>query len=97
MFVDGEYLEYTFPTEPEPLSVIAQVVIHGDTLEMRDVAVFCGPGRQRVPIGVSALLKLLRDTELLVAASGFAWLVITGDRHTGASPGREVFLRRRLQ
>ena len=97
MFVNGEYLDHTFDTEPEPLSVMAQVVVDGDILEFRDVAIFCGKGAARVPIGVGALLRILREVEKLVYDSGYNHLVITGDRHTGANPNRDVLLRKRLR
>lgn len=97
MFVHGEFLDHTFDTNPEPLSVIAQVFVEGDTVEFRDVAVFCGNGQDRVRVGVLALRRILREVEELVRASGYHRLVITGDRHTGASPNRDVLLTRRLR
>ena len=97
MFVHGEYLDHTFATEPEPLDVIAQVIASGDTLEFRDVAIFCGGGVARVSVGVGVLLRIVRELEVLVRDSGYNYLVITGDRHTGASPNRDVLLRRKLR
>ncbi len=97
MFVNGEYLDHTFDTEPEPVDVLAQVIVEGDTLEFRDVAIFCGSGATRVPVGVGALLRIVREVEKLVRDSGYNHLVVTGDRHTGASPNRDVLLRRRLR
>ncbi len=97
MFVNGEYLDHTFDTEPEPVDVLAQVIVERDTLEFRDVAIFCGSGTTRVPVGVGALLRIVREVEKLVRDSGYNHLVVTGDRHTGASPNRDVLLRRRLR
>ncbi len=97
MFTNGEYLDYTFDTKPEPLSAIAEIAIEGDTIEFRGLALYCRRGEKRVLLGVGTILLLLRALTELTKSSGYNYLVITGDRHTGANPGRDVLLRRKLR
>ncbi|MFP2895965.1 hypothetical protein [Corallococcus sp. 4LFB] len=93
VFQHGKIYEMTIATSKGPVDMLAEVVVSGKTLTLKDMAIF-----QR---GKEPLTGLLREvlkgkTELVNAAreAGFEQLIIKGIRHpeasTSAKPGKIV-------
>jgi hypothetical protein len=78
------------------LDVMAEVKIAGSKLELHAPAVYSGDGT-RIDVGVGPMLQIVRQVEALAKLQGFTRLLITGKRLTGATPGRRVFLDRRVR
>ena len=96
MFVDGELYERSLETPAGRVDVLAEVVLRGDQIELRDIAVYpSGPGRMTVSAG--ELLGWARLALAELAADGFLELRVTGTRLSGARPGRRVDLLIRLR
>ena len=84
-FVDGNLWERSFDTTDGVVDVLAEVVVDGRRVELRDMAVYPrAKGRMTVPLAE-------------VGAAGFEELRITGIRMSGAAPGRRVDLTIRLK
>jgi hypothetical protein len=88
----GQLFERTLTTSAGPVDVLAEVEVSGNTLLLRDIAIY---GRGPQPLtGITRDLFAAR-TELIeeVRAMGFDTLRITGQRtigSTSASPGKVV-------
>jgi len=96
IFVDGELSSYSFPTSKGLLDVVAEVTIRGSKLELRDPAVYSGDGN-RVHLGIRVMLEIARQVESLAKLQGFTVILVTGKRLTGATPGRDVLLERKIR
>jgi hypothetical protein len=82
----GDLFERTYPTARGPVDLLAEVVVEGDTLTLKDAVVY---GRSP-----SALTGLTRDalaarTRLIeeIKGLGFKTLIITGQRIASSSSG----------
>ena len=95
-FVDGELYERSFDTPASRIDVLAEIVIDGSTIELRDIAVY-PRGAQRLAVAPGELLAWARLALAEMADAGFEQLRVTGTRLTGASPGRRVDLTIRLR
>jgi hypothetical protein len=94
-FASGEFLERSFGVPGGVVEVLAEVVVDGHRLELRDIAIYPrGAGRLEVP--VDTLLACLREVADEVRLAGFDDLRITGTRLSGAQAGRKVDLTIRL-
>ncbi len=96
VFVDGDELYCSFPTTEGLLGVLADVRISGSTLELIEPAVFAGDGT-RIHPGVRQMLQIARQIEALAKLEGLTNLNLTGQRLTGATPGRMVHVERRIR
>jgi hypothetical protein len=96
VFIDGDLLEYSFPTSDGLLDVHADVRIDGSTLELGYPSVYSGDGTRIYP-GVRQMLQIARQIQELAKLQGFKSLRIIGHRLTGATPGRSVFLERTIR
>ena len=87
-----ELFERGFDVAGAVIELLAEVVVEGSTLHLRDIAIFPA-GTERVSVGGRALLHVLRS-ELVreLRGYGFDRVHITGTRLTGAHPGRKVDL-----
>ena len=88
-FADGELYERSFDTPAGQIDVLAEIVVTGSTVELRDVVVY--------PRDAGELLGWARLAVAEIADEGFAELRVTGTRLTGASPGRRLDLTIRLR
>jgi len=95
VFIDGDLLEYTFPTSDGLLDVLVDVRIAGSTLELGHPSVYSGDGTRIYP-GVRQMLQIARQIQELAKLQGFKAIIITGHRLTGATPGRSVFVERKI-
>lgn len=96
MFLRGELFEYRFDTEAGAIGFLAEVEIDGDTLHLKDIAVYpVGPATV-LEAGAGTIWRSLRILEDLARKQGFVRLRITGQRLTGANPGAHVDIERRL-
>lgn len=88
----GELLERRFEVEGSVIELLTEVDVQGETLHLRDIAIF-PTGTERETVGAAAVLRVLRR-ELLpeMRAFGVRTLRITGTRLSGARPGRTVDL-----
>jgi len=96
VFVDGDLLQYTFPTSDGLLDVLTEVRIDGSTLELTFPSVYSGDGTRIYP-GVRQMLQIARQIQEVAKLQGFERLRITGYRLTGATPGRNVFIERTIR
>lgn len=95
-FVDGELYERSFDTPAGRIDVLAEIVVDGSTIELRDIAVY-PRGAHRLTVAPGELLGWARLALAEMADAGFEQLRVTGTRLTGASPGRRVDLTIRLR
>jgi RHS repeat-associated protein len=92
IFKNGQILERTIQTSKGPVDVLAEVVVEGDTLVLKDIAIF---GRAQAPLkGVTReMLEAIYDLREQARAAGFKKLRITGQRvpsSTSVNPGHNV-------
>jgi hypothetical protein len=88
-FVDGDLWERSFEAANGVVEVLAEVVVDGRTLELRDVAVY--PRVQpRLSVPVAEAARWLRAVAAEATEAGFDGLRITGIRMSGAKLGRRV-------
>jgi hypothetical protein len=95
-FADGELYERSFDTPAGQIDVLAEIVITGLTIELRDIVVYPS-GAVRLTVSPGELLGWARLAVAEIADEGFAELRVTGTRLTGASPGRRLDLTIRLR
>ena len=93
---DGELYERSFDTPAGQIDVLAEIVITGLTIELRDIVVYPS-GAVRLTVSPGELLGCARLAVAEIADEGFAELRVTGTRLTGASPGRRLDLTIRLR
>lgn len=88
-FEDGALYERAVETPAGWIDVLAEIVVLGDRLELRDIAVY---PRSATPleVSVSELLQWARLALDEIAAAGFEEVRVTGTRLSGARPGRRV-------
>ena len=95
-FVDGDLWERSFETANGVVDVLAEVVLDGRRVELRDMAVY--PRAQpRLSVPVTEVARWLRAVAAEAREAGFDELRITGIRMSGATPGRRVDLTIRLE
>ena len=80
------------PTSQGVIELLAEVVIEGATLQLKDVAIY-PEGAARLDVGAREVMTLARRLMGEARLSGFRELRLTGVRYSGARPGREVDLR----
>lgn len=82
----GDLFERTFVTSRGPIDFLAEVVVEGQTLTLRDVAIF---GRSPTPLSGLSREVFGARTQLAaeVRARGFRTLRITGRRVASSSSG----------
>jgi hypothetical protein len=95
-FTDGELYERSFDTPAGQIDVLAEIVITGLTIELRDIVVYPS-GAVRLTVSPGELLGWARLAVAEIADEGFAELRVTGTRLAGASPGRRLDLTIRLR
>ena len=94
-FLSGELFERSYEAPSGIVEVLAEIVLEGRRLELRDIAIYPrGPARIDVP--VDALMAWVRKLVDEVQAAGFDELRITGTRLSGARAGRRVDVTIRL-
>ncbi len=86
----GGLLEWHADIEGVRIELLAEVVVSGTTLHLRDVAIY-PVGVERGAVGVAALMRAAR-AELFPAVreAGFERLRVSGTRLSGTRPGRIV-------
>lgn len=95
-FDDGGLYEYSFETSEGWVDVLAEIVVAGTTLELRDIAIY-PRSATRLDVSPAELLRAARSALDEMSAAGFLELRVTGTRLSGASPGRRVDLNIRLR
>ena len=95
-FEDGELYERSFETPGGRIDVLAELVVRGLQIELRDIAVYPS-GVVRSPVSPGELLAWARLALSEIASEGFDELRVTGTRLSGARPGRRVDLVIRLR
>lgn len=88
--------ECQFSTSAGEIGLLAEVAISGETLTLKDVAVYPTLSVYPAKVGMQQVLRALRELEEMARAQGYTHLVITGERLSGASPGRSVTISREL-
>ena len=77
------------------IGVVADVDVVCDVVELRDVSIY-PIGEDFLDAGVAQVRSIYREIEEELRGLGFKGLRRTGERLTGASPGRKVFVDRRF-
>jgi hypothetical protein len=95
-FVDGDLWERSFETANGVVDVLAEVVVDGRRVELRDLAVY-PRGHPRLSVTVAEVARWLKAVAAEARQAGFDELRITGVRMSGATPGRRVDLTIRLE
>lgn len=96
MFRDGEDYEQTFLTPVGPVTMLAEVSVHGDVLWIKDFVVYPTEA-EHLEVGVREVLKMTRSITTEALAQGFREVQVTGKRLSGAAPGRIISVMRRLR
>jgi hypothetical protein len=77
------------------IGVMADIHVEDDLIELRDLIIY-PIGVETLHAGVKQMLFVRREIEIEIRAMGYTRLTITGDRISGASPGRKVGLKETL-
>lgn len=88
-FVDGELYERSFETPAGRVDVLAEIVVSGSRIELRDVAVYPRDAN-RLNIAPEELLGWARLAIEELIAAGFDELRVTGTRLSGVRRGRRI-------
>jgi hypothetical protein len=91
----GESYDRFFDLPEGKVGVLADIYVEGETLVLYNLSVY-PVDHERLNAGVRNLLRIRRQMELDALLLGYKRIRITGKRLTGASPGREVDVKRRL-
>lgn len=67
----------------------AEAIINGRSLHLKDIAVF-PKGAEKLDIGMREVLKLRGQLADEIGSMGFDTLRITGQRVSGANPGKAI-------
>jgi hypothetical protein len=95
-FVDGDLWERSFETANGVVDVLAEVVVDGRRVELRNLAVY-PRGHPRLSVPVAEVARWLKAVAAEARQAGFDELRLTGVRMSGATPGRRVDLTIRLE
>jgi hypothetical protein len=74
---------------------MADILVEDNRIELRDLIIY-PVGVEKLQAGVRYMLFVRREIEMDIRAMGYTRLTITGDRISGASPGRKVSLKETL-
>ena len=88
-FRTGELFDRTVQTSKGPVGILAEVVVKGKTLHLKDIAIYPN-GAERFNLGAKEMLKLLNQLVAEAKAAGFEKLRISGLRYSGANVGHTV-------
>jgi RHS repeat-associated protein len=88
-FQSGDVIAKEFATGVGTVSMMAEAVVSGTTLHLKDLAVY-PEGAKALKIGTKGMMELVQKLKVEARELGFTQLRITGVRLTGANPGREV-------
>jgi RHS repeat-associated protein len=97
--VTGQLFERTLQTSKGPVNILAEVVVEGDKLVLKDIAIY-GQGSQPLTGLTREILAATSQLKDEVRALGFKALQITGKRaltSTSRNPGHEVNVTIRLE
>jgi hypothetical protein len=88
----GDLFEKTINTSKGPVDMLAEVVVEGDTIHLKDIVIY--PRTAQPLMGLEAEILAARTQIALEAKQhGFKQLRITGKRllsSSSANPGREI-------
>lgn len=97
--VTGQIFERTLQTSKGPVDVLAEIVVEGDKLVLKDIAIY-GRGSQALTGLTREILAATSQLKDEARALGFKELQIIGKRaltSTSKNPGHEVNVTMRLQ
>ena len=92
----GESYDRYFDTGQGRIGVMADIYASGDTVELRDLVIYPEGPVRRLDVGPAAIRSIRRVVEAELRSMGYRELRITGDRLSGANPGKHVDRRRKL-
>jgi hypothetical protein len=90
-FRSGDIIEREFETGVGAVSMLAEAVVSGKSLHLKDIAVYAKDATV-LKVGTKGMLQLLQNLKDEARRLGFEQLRITGLRLSGAKPGKEVDL-----
>jgi RHS repeat-associated protein len=90
-FRNGDVISKEFATGAGTVSMMAEAVISGKTLHLKDIAVY-PKDAQALKVGTKGMLELVQKLKVEAQQLGFNHLRITGLRFSGAKPGKEIDL-----
>jgi hypothetical protein len=77
------------------VGAMADIHVEGDLVELRDLIIH-PVGVAKLAVGLRYMLFIRRQIEADIRSAGYTRLRITGDRISGANPGRHVDLKEDL-
>jgi hypothetical protein len=92
----GESYDRYFETDQGRIGVMADIYASGDVVELRDLVIYPEGPSGRLNVGPKAIRSIQRTVEAELRSMGYRELRITGDRLSGANPGKHVDRRRKL-
>jgi len=93
LFKNGELFEHSFETKNGIVDVIAETIIDGDKLHLKDMAIYARDATEPIAAGLKAIMQ---EKNVLIEAAksqGFKTLEITAQRvlnSTSANPGKTI-------
>jgi hypothetical protein len=96
----GDVIDEVVQTPQGPFRIVADVVVEGTTVIIKDVQVYAAETGDRLNVGVGNMLKSIRPLMETLKNAGYTGLRILGDRSSApgsATPGRPVDIFRSLR
>lgn len=86
---NGDIILREFNTPKGIVEVAAEARVRRDVLKLKDIAVF-PKGADKLDVGAREVLKIRNGLADEAASQGFRRLRITGERVSGANPGKKI-------
>jgi RHS repeat-associated protein len=83
-------IERAFSTRAGMVSMVADAVVSGKSLHLKDIAIFPTNSAKALNLGAKGVMELLKTFGAEARQNGFTELRITGHRVSGANPGKQV-------
>jgi RHS repeat-associated protein len=100
VYKTGDIIDEVVQTPQGPVRIVADVVVEGTNIIIKDVQVYAAESGDRLNVGVGNMLKAIRPLMENLKDAGYTTLRILGDRSSAAgsaNPGRPVDIFKSLR
>ena len=100
LYKTGDIIDEVVQTPQGPVRIVADVVVEGTNVIIKDVQVYAADSGERLNVGIRNMLGAIRPLMDGLKDAGYTTLRILGDRSSAAgsaNPGRPVDIFRTLR